>query len=69
VAAFIGSENTASTFVAADTPVAPSAGVTAVTVGAVVSIVHVEVAGVGSALPEALVDRTPNVCDPSASPA
>jgi hypothetical protein len=39
VLASIASENVAVTFVPATTPVAPSAGVTALTVGAVVSVV------------------------------
>ena len=36
--------------------------------GAVVSTVHVRVAGVASTLPAASLARTENVCDPSARP-
>ena len=36
--------------------------------GAVVSTVHVRVAGVWSSLPAASVERTENVCDPCVRP-
>src|SRR5215207_3200923 len=64
----MSSENTALTVAATSTSVAPSAGVTLVTVGAVWSITHVVPAGVGSTLPERSMARTWKLWRPAVSP-
>src|SRR5215204_3746488 len=66
VSGFMDSEKVASALVAVATPVAPSAGATATTIGAAASIVQVLLAGVGSVLPAASVAYTWKVCSPSA---
>src|SRR5215212_7616645 len=66
VETFIASEKTASALTPAATPVAPSAGATVVTVGAVASTVQVRAAGVGSTLPAASFARTSKVWLPAA---
>ncbi len=68
VAAFIASENVASTFVPVDTPIASSIGTTAVTLGAVTSTVHERLAGLGSVFPAESVARTWKLFAPSARP-
>ena len=68
LAAFIASLNTAVTVVAGDTLLARLAGVVLVTIGAVLSIVHVQATGVTSTLPAASVACAWKVCDPSEIP-
>lgn len=68
-AASMASEKVASMLAAGATSVAPSAGTTLSTVGAVVSTFQERLAGVKSVLPAASIARTEKVCEPSARPA
>ena len=67
VAGSTASENVAEAVASRAMPVAPSDGLSPLTVGPVVSTAHVRLAAVGS-VPPAVVARTSNVCGPSASP-
>ncbi len=64
----IASEKVTLTLAVVMTSVAPSAGATVVTVGAVASTVQAWLAGVGSVFPSTSVARTWKVCSPSAKP-
>lgn len=64
VVAFIASLKTTFMFAAGDTSVAPLVGTVLVTVGGIVSTVHVWLAGVPSVLPAPSVPRTWKVCEP-----
>jgi hypothetical protein len=61
----IASEKVAVTLAPTATPVAPSWGANPLTLGAVVSIVQVRLAGVASVLPAASVALTSKVCCPA----
>src|SRR5215210_1819894 len=65
VSGFIASEKVASTVVPGETFCACSFGKTVLVVGAVVSTVHLRLAGVGSTFPALSMALTSKVCAPS----